>query len=40
MRIGNGFDVHAFAGGRALVIGGVTVPHDRGLEGHSDADVL
>jgi 2-C-methyl-D-erythritol 2,4-cyclodiphosphate synthase len=40
MRIGNGFDVHAFAGGRPLVIGGVTVPHDRGLEGHSDADVL
>jgi 2-C-methyl-D-erythritol 2,4-cyclodiphosphate synthase len=40
MRIGNGFDVHAFAPGRSLVIGGVTVPHDRGLEGHSDADVL
>jgi 2-C-methyl-D-erythritol 2,4-cyclodiphosphate synthase len=40
MRIGNGFDVHAFAPGRPLVIGGVTVPHDRGLEGHSDADVL
>jgi len=40
MRIGNGFDVHAFASGRPLVIGGVTVPHDRGLEGHSDADVL
>ena len=40
MRIGNGFDVHAFATGRPLVIGGVTVPHDRGLEGHSDADVL
>jgi 2-C-methyl-D-erythritol 2,4-cyclodiphosphate synthase len=39
-RIGNGFDVHAFASGRPLVIGGVTVPHDRGLEGHSDADVL
>jgi len=40
MRIGNGFDVHAFASGRPLVIGGITVPHDRGLEGHSDADVL
>jgi 2-C-methyl-D-erythritol 2,4-cyclodiphosphate synthase len=40
MRIGNGFDVHAFTPGRPLVIGGVTVPHDRGLEGHSDADVL
>ena len=39
-RIGNGFDVHAFAAGRPLVIGGVAVPHDRGLEGHSDADVL
>jgi 2-C-methyl-D-erythritol 2,4-cyclodiphosphate synthase len=40
MRIGNGFDVHAFAAGRPLVIGGVTIPHDRGLAGHSDADVL
>ena len=40
MRIGTGFDVHAFAAGRPLVIGGVTIPHDRGLEGHSDADVL
>jgi 2-C-methyl-D-erythritol 2,4-cyclodiphosphate synthase len=40
MRIGTGFDVHAFAAGRALVIGGVTIPHDRGLLGHSDADVL
>jgi len=40
MRIGNGFDVHAFASGRPLVIGGVTIAHDRGLEGHSDADVL
>ena len=39
-RIGNGFDVHAFVAGRPLVIGGVTIPHDRGLEGHSDADVL
>ncbi|MGE5169357.1 MAG: 2-C-methyl-D-erythritol 2,4-cyclodiphosphate synthase, partial [Rudaea sp.] len=40
MRLGNGFDVHAFAQGRRLVIGGVTIPHDRGLAGHSDADVL
>ena len=40
VRIGNGFDVHAFAAGRPLVIGGVTIAHDRGLEGHSDADVL
>ena len=40
MRIGNGFDVHAFATGRPLVIGGVTIPFDRGLAGHSDADVL
>ena len=39
-RIGNGFDVHAFASGRPLVIGGVTIAHDRGLAGHSDADVL
>jgi 2-C-methyl-D-erythritol 2,4-cyclodiphosphate synthase len=40
LRIGNGFDVHAFAPGRRLVLGGVTIPHDRGLAGHSDADVL
>ena len=40
IRIGNGFDVHAFVTGRPLVIGGVIVPHDRGLAGHSDADVL
>jgi len=40
MRIGNGFDVHALVAGRRLVLGGVTVPHDRGLDGHSDADVL
>lgn len=39
-RIGNGFDVHALVAGRPLVIGGVTIPFDRGLEGHSDADVL
>ena len=40
MRIGQGFDVHAFAAGRKLVIGGVEIPYSRGLEGHSDADVL
>lgn len=40
MRIGQGFDVHAFADGRRLVLGGVTIPHVRGLAGHSDADVL
>ena len=40
MRIGQGFDVHAFAPGRRLVIGGVAIPNDRGLDGHSDADVL
>lgn len=40
MRIGQGFDVHAFAPGRPLVIGGVTIPHEQGLAGHSDADVL
>lgn len=40
MRIGSGFDVHAFAEGRPLVVGGIVVPHTRGLAGHSDADVL
>ncbi|MEP6677841.1 MAG: 2-C-methyl-D-erythritol 2,4-cyclodiphosphate synthase [Betaproteobacteria bacterium] len=40
MRIGNGFDVHALVEGRPLVIGGVTIPFDKGLLGHSDADVL
>jgi 2-C-methyl-D-erythritol 2,4-cyclodiphosphate synthase len=40
MRIGQGFDVHALVPGRRLVIGGVTIPHGKGLEGHSDADVL
>ena len=39
-RIGHGFDVHAFAEGRKLIIGGVEIPHDKGLAGHSDADVL
>ena len=40
MRIGNGFDVHALVPGRKLVLGGVVIPYDRGLDGHSDADVL
>lgn len=40
LRIGQGFDVHPLAAGRRLVLGGVRVPHDRGLLGHSDADVL
>jgi 2-C-methyl-D-erythritol 2,4-cyclodiphosphate synthase len=40
VRIGQGFDVHALVAGRKLVIGGVDIPHYKGLEGHSDADVL
>lgn len=40
MRIGTGYDVHAFEQGRKLIIGGVEIPHERGLAGHSDADVL
>jgi 2-C-methyl-D-erythritol 2,4-cyclodiphosphate synthase len=40
LRIGQGFDVHAFAEGRPLMLGGIRVPHTRGLAGHSDADVL
>ena len=40
MRVGQGYDVHAFAAGRRLVIGGVEIPYARGLAGHSDADVL
>jgi 2-C-methyl-D-erythritol 2,4-cyclodiphosphate synthase len=40
VRIGQGFDVHAFQGGGRLVLGGVTVPHDRSLEAHSDGDVV
>lgn len=39
-RIGYGYDVHAFAFGRDLIIGGIKIDYDRGLEGHSDADVL
>ena len=40
MRVGIGYDAHRLVPGRPLVIGGVTVPHESGLEGHSDADVL
>lgn len=40
MRVGIGYDVHAFAEDRQLIIGGVHIPHTRGLLGHSDADVL
>ncbi len=40
MRIGIGYDSHPFAAGRRLVLGGVEITHDRGLTGHSDADVL
>ena len=40
LRVGQGYDVHAFAEGRKLILGGVDVPHVRGLLGHSDADVL
>lgn len=39
-RIGHGYDVHRLVTGRKLIIGGVTIPHDMGLDGHSDADVL
>lgn len=40
MRIGHGFDVHRFTRGRKLMLGGVEIPHDRGLAGHSDADAV
>ena len=40
IRIGQGFDVHALVAGRRLVLGGVSIPYERGLQGHSDADVL
>ena len=40
LRIGQGYDVHAFCEGRKLILGGVDVPHTKGLAGHSDADVL
>lgn len=39
-RVGQGVDAHAFAEGRKLILGGVEIEHDRGLSGHSDADVL
>ena len=40
MRIGHGYDVHQFADGRKCIIGGVEIPYEKGLLGHSDADVL
>ncbi len=40
IRIGNGFDIHRFADGRKLFLGGIEIPYSRGLEGHSDADVV
>jgi 2-C-methyl-D-erythritol 2,4-cyclodiphosphate synthase len=40
MRIGIGYDVHAFEQGRSLIVGGVDIPYEQGLAGHSDADVL
>ncbi len=40
MRIGHGYDVHRLVSGRALILGGVTIPYEKGLDGHSDADVL
>ena len=40
MRIGHGYDAHKFAEGRPLILGGVTIPHDRGLAAHSDGDAV
>ena len=40
MRIGHGYDVHRLVRGRRLILGGVDIPHETGLLGHSDADVL
>lgn len=40
IRCGHGYDAHRLVPGRKLILGGVEIPHDRGLEGHSDADVL
>ncbi len=40
MRIGHGYDVHRLVEGRALILGGVRIPFEKGLDGHSDADVL
>lgn len=40
MRIGHGYDAHAFTPGRPLILGGVTIPHDKGLAAHSDGDAV
>ena len=40
MRIGHGYDVHRLVEGRKLILGGVEIPYEKGLDGHSDADVL
>ena len=40
IRCGNGYDAHRLAAGRKLILGGVEIPHERGLDGHSDADVV
>jgi 2-C-methyl-D-erythritol 2,4-cyclodiphosphate synthase len=40
MRVGHGFDVHAFIAGRPLILGGVTIPYEKGLAAHSDGDVV
>src|ERR1700704_6302541 len=40
IRCGSGYDAHRLAPGRKLILGGIEIPHDRGLEGHSDADVI
>ncbi|WP_304402654.1 2-C-methyl-D-erythritol 2,4-cyclodiphosphate synthase, partial [Turicimonas muris] len=40
LRVGQGYDVHKLVEGRKLILGGVEIPHDKGLLGHSDADVL
>ena len=40
LRIGNGYDVHRFKEKRKLILGGIEIPHEKGLDGHSDADVL
>jgi len=40
VRVGHGFDTHAFTGGRPLILGGINIPFEKGLAGHSDADVI
>jgi 2-C-methyl-D-erythritol 2,4-cyclodiphosphate synthase len=40
MRIGQGYDIHPLREGRSLILGGITIPHSQGLDGHSDADAL